>query len=122
MGSASELQHPVLKQSLVCMTAEPGRSLVTQWFDLETNVLLHLSIQEDLIPRIPPWSWSAPKHKVLMVLVKATDNLLVDGHVIMVHPNFKDISHQQYLEASGDWARRRFNQFTLDQDRLHGDP
>ena len=102
------------------MTAEPGRSLVNQFFDLETNDLLHLSIEADLIPQIPPWSWSAPVHKVLNVLVKPADNLLLDGHVYMVHPDLRDITHQQYLEASSDWARRRFNEFTLDQERLQG--
>ena len=100
----------------MCLMGHVALHFPNQFFDLDRKRLLHLSIQEDLMPQIPQFQWSDPQHKVLLCHVEPGD-ASVDGKIKWVHPTSWDISNREFLAAARSWALSRHSEHLL-QDEL----
>lgn len=110
--NGSELE---ILDNVVCLMGHPSHNYPNQFLCLDRKRLLHLSIQENLIPQIPQWKWSDPQHKVLSCHVEPGDGT-VDAEIMWVHPTSWDISDREFLDASRSWALSRHSEHLLQEE------
>ena len=91
---------------------------MTQFFCLERKRLVHLSIEEDMVSRIPKFNWSDPVHKIIEAHAVPADHAAADAHIFWVDPMHDDITHQEYLQASTAWALETYNRALGTEDPL----
>ena len=99
------------------MAEHPDACLVVQFFCLERKKLLHLSIKEDLIPKIPKFNWGQGHHQVLKeVLVEPAVHPACMAHIVGFSENLGTISHKDYVEVSAEWSLARHEELLAELD------